>query len=420
MRKLQSLLGELRFLQELLYQKAFLERSREAGKASFCRVRKLPFPRVMLLLLNFMTRPSFTELKNFFTNIMGVNDTVTQQALSEARQKIRYQAFQEIFESTRDHCLNPEDISLFHGYRVLAIDGSSVRLTNIPELREKFGDSTPSDGMVCARMSMIIDVLNEMILDGSLAAFSTGERQMAIEGVKRVEKLPMEMKKCIFLMDRGYWSPELFAQILEDHNSFLIRVPNGVTSEIRSGAEDVHIQSGGKEYILRCKRFSLRSGEIETLVTNLDESELSNDEMMQLYAHRWGIETKYDELKNTLKIDTLTSKTYLTVMQDFYATLTLSNFVTYAAYAAQAEIDKKQANKGNKYAYKPNRNVIVTALKDHMIAAVAAPSAVERMRNLIVIEKMLSSRPVPIRPNRSTARPGRTKSKKSPSPRSPL
>ena len=371
----------------------------------------------MFLCLNYVTRPMFTEAVQFFRNVIGVDEFVTQQSLSEARQKVKYEAFQEVFETILEKALTVEDFELFHGYRLLAIDGTTIPLTNVPEIQASFGGQTPSEGEVFARMSMILDVKNGCIMDGELAPFHTGERQMAIRGVNRLSK---RAGKCLYLMDRGYWSPELYTTILESGSSFLARVPNGVTAEVGSGAEQISIQYHGKSYRLQCKRITLSSGEVETLVTNLPEGELSDEEAKELYHLRWGIETKYGELKNYLKIDTLPGKTYQTVMQDFYATLAVSNMAAFAGYLAEAQIAEKQAGKGNKYAYYPNKSVILATLKDHLIAAIALDNPFERLWHLNTIQKTLSARPVPKRPGRCVPRPGKTAGKKKRGKRSPL
>lgn len=415
MKKLVSLNAIFDCLRQLILSSSFLERSR-MNLRDFTRVRKLPFSRLMFLCLNYITRPTFTEALQFFRNVIKVDDFVTQQFLSEARQKVKYEAFQEVFETILEKALTVEDFELFHGYRLLAIDGTTIQLTNVPEIQASFGGQTPSEGEVFARMSMILDVKNGCIMDGELAPFHTGERQMAIRGVNRLSK---RAGKCLYLMDRGYWSPELYTTILESGSSFLARVPNGVTTEVRSGAEQISIQHQGKNYCLQCKRILLSSGEVETLVTNLPEEELSDKELEEVYHLRWGIETKYRELKSYLKIDTLPGKTYQTVMQDFYATLTVSNMAAFAGCIAGAEITEKQAGKGNQYAYGPNKSVILAVLKDHLIAAIALDDPVERLWHFDTIQKALSARPVK-RPGRSVPRPGKTAGKKKRGKRSPL
>lgn len=411
-----SLKEILEYLRQLILSSSFLKRS-QVHSRDFTRVRKLPFSRLMFLCLNYVTRPTFTEAVQFFRNVIGVDEFVTQQSLSEARQKVKYEAFQEIFESILSQALTVEDFELFHGYRLLAIDGTTIQLTNVPEMQEAFGSQTPAQGEVFARMSMILDVINGCIMDGELAPFHTGERQMAIQGVHRLSKWA---GKCLYLMDRGYWSPELYATILKSGSSFLARIPNGVTTEVRSGAEQISIQHHGKSYRLQCERIMLSNGEVETLVTNLPEGELSDKELEEVYHLRWGIETKYRELKSYLKIDTLPGKTYQTVMHDFYATLTVSNMAAFAGCIAEAEIAEKQAGKGNQYVYGPNKSAILAVLKDHLIAAVALDDPVARLWHFGTIQKALTARPVPKRPGRSVPRPGRTAGKKKRGKRSPL
>lgn len=416
MRKIESFRKLLDYLRQLILNVCFLERGR-VNPRDFTRVRKLPFSRLMFLCLNYVTRPTFIEAVHFFNNVIGADEFVTQQSLSEARQKVKYEAFQEIFELTRDHALAVEDLEFFHDYRLLAIDGTTVQLTNVPELKEAFGEKTPSKGDVFARMSMILDVKNGCIMDAELVPFHTGERQLAIRGVNRFSG---RAGKCLYLMDRGYWSPELYGTIIENGGFFLSRVPNEVTAAIRSGAEQIIIDHNGQSHRLQCKRIPLSNGEIETLVTNLPEGELSDEEMKELYHLRWGIETKYGELKNYLGMDTLPGKTYQTVMQDFYATLAVSNMAVFAGYVAEAQIAEKQEGKDNKYVYAPNKSVILAALKDHLIAAVALDSLFERLKHLEMIRKMLSASPVPKRPGRSVPRPGKTAGKKKRGKRSPL
>lgn len=416
MKKFGSLYEFIDFLRCWITDVSFMERFR-ANPWDFTRVRKLPFSRLMFLCLNYITKPTFTEALHFFINVIGVDYFVSQQSVSEARQKIRYQAFQELFERMRDKMLKIEDLDLFHGYRLFAIDGTTVQLKNVPEVKEHFGAKTPCEGEVFARMSMIFDVLNEFIVDAELVPFQKGERQMAVEGVKRTSG---QTGICLYLMDRGYWSPELYAEIIESGNAFLARVPNGVTTEIRSGAERVSIEYQGKTYRLRCKRFVLISGETETLVTNLTEDELSAAEMEELYHLRWGIETKYNELKNDLAISTLPGKTYNSVMQDFYATLVVSNLATLASYDAQVEIDCKQQGKNNKYNYKPNKSVILSTLKDHLIASVSLDNPLKKAYHMAIIQRTLSARPNPGRPGRSAPRQGKTSLRKKHGKRPPL
>ena len=69
-------------------------------------------------------------------------------------------------------------------------------------------------------------------------------------------------------------------------------------------------------------------GESETedyLVTNVLDDQYQIQDFVELYHLRWGIETKYNDLKNKLQIENFTGITPVAIRQDFFATLYLVN-----------------------------------------------------------------------------------------------
>jgi hypothetical protein len=58
-----------------------------------------------------------------------------------------------------------------------------------------------------------------------------------------------------------------------------------------------------------------------------------------MYFKRWGIEIKFDELKNRLQIENFTGDTKEKILQDFYASIYLSNMASLAK--TYAEINRK-------------------------------------------------------------------------------
>ena len=65
----------------------------------------------------------------------------------------------------------------------------------------------------------------------------------------------------------------------------------------------------------------LSSGETETLVTNLSSKTFQTEEAGTLYFKRWGIEIKFDSLKNRLALENMSGRRPVTVYQDFWATM---------------------------------------------------------------------------------------------------
>ena len=71
------------------------------------------------------------EVLNF---INGRKQSVTSSAISQARDKINYNAFEEIFTNvSREIPVN----HTFRGYRLTAYDGMKGELPRTPELMEK-------------------------------------------------------------------------------------------------------------------------------------------------------------------------------------------------------------------------------------------------------------------------------------------
>jgi hypothetical protein len=118
---------------------------------------------------------------------------------------------------------------------------------------------------------------------------------------------------------------------------------------------------------LRRFSFMLSSGETETLLTNLTSDEVSDEELPDLYSKRWGIETKYLELKDRLEIDNFSGQSANTVLQDIYATLYMSNLTAFLCFEADEIIEEKTAGKGNQFKQKTNRSNCISALRMRFI-----------------------------------------------------
>ena len=86
----------------------------------------MAFEEVILHILTSLKCSTVASLRRFFLNI-GVMLSITQQSYSEARYKIRVEAFVELFDLTATTMLENTS-NTWHGYRILAIDGSKIAL----------------------------------------------------------------------------------------------------------------------------------------------------------------------------------------------------------------------------------------------------------------------------------------------------
>ena len=95
----------------------------------------------------------------------GIKKSVSQQALSKARNKFTClpfkTAFDPIVSASYDdiHC---SDLERFNGKFLIAIDCSTVALPNIPKLKHFLGTINK---FPTARISMAYDALNDFVMD---------------------------------------------------------------------------------------------------------------------------------------------------------------------------------------------------------------------------------------------------------------
>ena len=310
-----------------------------------------------------------------------------------------------MFETTAQLARSEDGMDTFKGLRVSAIDGTSLALESIPELVDYFGCSGAGATAATARASALYDVLNEVLLDARIVKYSCGERELASQHILWLQDMGVSNDLIIF--DRGYASAELIAQLVEYGIHFLMRVRRKFNKEIDAFASSdgfVEITHAQKVYRIRVVKFPLPSGEIETLITDLPQDTFATTDFQTLYFKRWPIETRYDTLKLKLQLENFTGKTVLSVFQDFYASMFLSNMATFAKYVTDAEIQKDNADKNLDYEYKTNVNILIGKLKDNLVLAMLEPNLKKRDLALRKVLAEIAKNRTPIRPDRQFER----------------
>ena len=148
-------------------------------------------------------------------------------------------------------------------------------------------------------------------------------------------------------------------------------------------------------------RVILKSGEIETLITNLSEDEFSADDFLDLYFLRWGIETTYDTLKNKLLIEKFSGRSPVAVLQEYYAMMFVLNCIA----AMSATVNRKLLSRKTdcKYQYRANVNLMIGYFKYRLSAMLLfAGKTFDICRQLILL---CLKQPVPMIKGRSAPRP---------------
>jgi len=372
----------------------------------FTRSRKMSFPKLVLFMLNVAKASIQTRLDDFFENVAEEDVSMTQQSFSEAREKIRYAAFQEMF-AYGVKVIYEGHYDTWNGYRLSATDGSKVQLPDDLELLRFFGGMGPDKSAPTAQGSMLYDVLNNVIIDARIAPLRIGERTLANRHIRVLCNCSSFCKECI-IYDRGYASFEFIENHIERGISFVMRVKRGFNKAIDrlgKGDHEVFLKKHGHEDIrVRVLKFDLPSGEAETLITDITDEGLGIEDFKELYFMRWPVETKYDAIKNKLQVENFSGRTVKAIFQDFFITMYLANAMTVASWEAQPVIDEQRSGKNNKYDYHVNANYAIGVFKDRFIRAMLVDNPRKRAREVKRILHLLTKNPVPTRPDRSIPR----------------
>ena len=287
----------------------------------FTRNRKQPFLSTLLLMINQLRKSLAVEIDGF---VRFFNDKFsagishfTSSAFIQNRKKINPDVFKHLTAIIIDNFYTPdnEDLKLLRGFRVLACDCSIITLPFTSELKEQYGvvKNVSTLDIAQAKVSVLYDVLNELVLDIDLDKPRFSERDLALR--HRHCWQPNDL----IIYDRGYPSFEFINEHIRSGIDCLIRaktahsqliktfIASGKKSETTLMYPDQDKSFKGKPYTrkhsiqVRLIRVDLPSGEIEVLITTLLDSRKYPTKMfMKLYFMRWKVETFYDELKNKL------------------------------------------------------------------------------------------------------------------------
>jgi hypothetical protein len=276
---------------------------------------KMDFQDLILFELNFVKKTLQLELDSFFKTIKGVENGITKQGYSEARQKISPTAFIKMADNIISWYYGDDDFKKFQGYRLSAIDGSILELNNSERLRNSFGYAEGKTVKLARAMaSGIYDLENDMMMTSIITRYTAGEREIAIELIEKLKTLGL--KNDLILFDRGYPSRKFIAYLDGSGIKYLMRVKNKSMKEFNEAKEPdqiIEINVEGKTIKVRVLRLMLDSEVEEVLVTNLLDESLGIQEFKALYFKRWGIEDKYNELKNRLQLQNFTGDTVIAV-----------------------------------------------------------------------------------------------------------
>jgi hypothetical protein len=366
-------------LRQALFSSEWTERFRLCKKA-FTRNRDLPFPRLVTLLLNLRKGSAEQEVEGFFATLEEQPDasaTPTPTAVCKARKRLSAEVFvalnRHAIETFRAGCGTP----LWHGFRLLAVDGTTLRLPNNAALERFFG--TQPSGPILARASMLYDLGHELVADFQLAAYCVSERELAIAHLEAARP------EDLLLYDRGYPAFWLMVMHLQRGVEFCMRLPRESFSAAESfwnsdatstlitltpsaeQARDARQQGLPTDPIrVRLVRVRLPGGETEVLATSvLEEERLPARLFKALYHRRWGAEESYKRQKRWLEIENVSGRSVLAVQQDVHAKILALNLSSMVRGVAQRIASRRYA--ARKHTYQVRWTSTLSAMKNTLV-----------------------------------------------------
>ncbi|MDP2090977.1 MAG: IS4 family transposase [Candidatus Gracilibacteria bacterium] len=408
----------------------------------FTRNRKLTFGIVVNLILQKGVKSLQLRLNEFSIKLSGNLETITASAYVKAKNKLSYKLFLQlnliaIINRFYDLKENEAGYKTWNNYRILAIDGSQIRLPDEKEIKENYGTSKIKNGKgdigeyTHGLLSVLYDPLNNLALDTILERGKYSERALAIKNIMNLEETIKINEKDFMIYDRGYYSSFLFAIILSYNKEVLFRLKANAIKEadelfnkdckINSKIITIKVENNEKEYKdkygikldkklaetikIRLIRIVLKTGEIEVLATSLlDEEKYNIEDFNELYFKRWGIEVYYNTIKNRLGLENFSGKNVESVLQDLHSTIFLSNLETIISRTNNMELEIKTKEKELKNKQKVNKNVSFNIIKNRILDLFLnnEKSTDEIMEEIIII----------LNTNTTQEREGRTSSRK--------
>lgn len=359
------------------------------------------------------------ELNDFFGQILNCDfdiHAVTKGALTQARQKLKPEAFKELNAEALRTFYEEAPFSKWRNHRVLAVDGSTLELPDHPSIQSHFG----SQQLGCkaaatrsmSRISILYDVLNLTTLDGEMDAVSVGERDMLRRHLENATLLENDL----LLMDRGYPGIALMMELRHKRIEFCFRLQVGLWSDAkamiannetdkivtfrlhrndRSHCSAINVPTDPIE--CRLLVIELDNGNKEVLCTSLvDASKYPYDCFKELYRYRWQIEEAFKLFKCSAAIAEFSGKTSHAVQQDFQAKLFMMTICATLCHPIEEKV-RQQGKEGRKHYRKINRTNALGYVKSMWIAIFKKRKISTLLQEM---EKLLLSTCHIVRPNR--------------------
>ena len=361
------------------------------------------------------------ELRNYM-KIAHPGVSISKPGYLKQRMKLNPDAFLELYKYHNRNFYSQPGFSTFHGYVVLAADGSDINIPTTEETLRIYGSASRKNTKPQAQIGLacIYDVMNHMILESSCNKVKFDEMRIAETQLEHIPETIGKNQPFMIIMDRGYPSTPAFIHMMDKNIKFVVRLRKSdykkeqlalteddsiVEIELNKsriqhyeGTADGERMKELEKISLRMVKVYLENGTTEILATNLPVSEFQTSEIAEIYHMRWEIETAYEKLKDRLQLENFTGTKPVLLLQDIYSTIYVSNLSEDIIRDAEQEMNEKEQDR--KHKMKINRTVSIGILKNDLIYILLETDKKKKEQLLQQIYDDISQNLIPIRPNR--------------------
>ena len=292
-------------------------------------------------------------------------DRPASSGLSRARNDMTSSEGARVWQKARkwsEERLAPVN-ELLPGKILTAVDGSGLIVIRSASTSAEFGIRRDKEGNELAHYPEALlvsawDVERRLPLAWRVVASAAkgGERKQCLEVL---DELP---SNAVLLLDRGYPSREVLGAIVASGRGFMVRMVAGdhgswpetaafCKGKANSAFITVMLKIDGvlTQVTLRVVRRTFARGRPQkgqkrqtmVLLTTIDDPALSEQQLIDIYAKRWVIETIHDELKNLSNLETWHSKTAKGIHQEVLCHMLWFLFFGHIASHLEAERQAK-------------------------------------------------------------------------------
>lgn len=257
--------------------------------------------------LGYALDKSLTSMRDLFKRLNNTGFAVDISTFSKANQHRSQQIFHQIYRQLSQLVYRN---NLDDKYTICPIDSTTISLTSKLLWRQGYHQ---------------VKLFSALHLETG-----TTEENLVIFGFNHDYKYGKDMinslpEQAVGVMDRGFSGLKFLQNATHSNKYFVLRIGNKYKIEFNEESESVWVGAGQNRGLYRVIQFCSLENQAEyRLVTNLPRTgagAISDEEVMEIYRCRWGIELLWKFLKMHLKLDHLITKNVNGIAIQIYATL---------------------------------------------------------------------------------------------------